>query len=86
MHNGGSMRIGRMTKGVVIWSDAAGIRVRTENGGILETKNQTGIPIGTPVLLGYDHDCDVIKHVWVRDEDKIQEYPEFLDELEEVDI
>lgn len=70
---------------MVIWEDADGISVRTENGGVLET-TQTGIPIGTPVLLAYNHDLDKIEHVWRHDDKRAQEYPEILDELKLEDI
>lgn len=63
-----------MVKGVVSKSAKGGMTIRTEIGAILSTK-QTGIAIGVPVLVAYNHDRLCVEHVWERDEDNVQDEP-----------
>lgn len=76
-------RLGKLIRAVVTWSDTTGMTLRTENGGILTT-SQTGIPMGTPVLIGYNHDKNVIKHVRLPEEGEREEYPDILEILEDI--
>lgn len=68
-----------MVKGVVSKSTKGGMTIKTEIGAILSTE-QTGITIGTPVLVAYNHDHLKVEHVWERDEDNVQDEPLDLDE------
>jgi hypothetical protein len=77
------MRLGKLIRAVVTWSDTSGMTLRTENGGILTT-SQIGIPIGTSVLVAYNHDQNMVKHVHLRDDGKREEYPDILEILEDI--
>lgn len=70
-----------MVKGVVSKSTKGGMTIKTEIGAILSTE-QTGIAIGVPVLVAYNHDRLCVEHVWERDEDRVQD--EYIDPDEDI--